>query len=590
MKKTIISIFFLIIIFFLETPVFTTDETNIFPISQVKPGMKFQGRSTLGPNGFTKFNGRILGILNNTIGPGHKWIVAEIEKTEPFEESVYTGQSGSPIYIDGKFLGSLSYGDTFTKKAIFYITPAEEELAIDNYLKENSANKFNPFGIWETKKYFEKITADDLNLNNIFKKNYISMNIAYTGSSSSESGQDKFKISNVQPGTVLGVQLAWGDFDITAFGTVSFLKGKKIFMFGHPFLQMGEVEYRLIPAKVLGIQSNYSVSYIIAAPIENAKTIGVIKEDRETGIVGFLNEEVKNFIPVEIKLTTSANIIKNFKFSTIENNQLTPILVAAGIFNVLTSWTKILGEKTVFLQGEIKTNVEKINLNEVFQGKTEVDELVSQFIKIKLYNILNNNYKKIKVESIKLNLKAFDEIRILEIQNAALTNAILKPGDQTVLKINLFQSGKDQKIIEIKLEIPKDVTIGKGRIIIGNAETIKNISDGQIEILNLQNLLESLNQERSPSNIYLYIIYPPAKPILNNKNNNLSSTGIKKISKRITSNIEEFEINIPDDYVIQGKSEVDFRIIIPLVDIDQTIAPLNKMTFDATTNDENEKN
>ncbi len=67
--------------------------------------------------------------------------------------------------------------------------------------------------------------------------------------------------------------------------------------------------------------------------------------------------------------------------------------------------------------------------------------------------------------------------------------------------------------------------------------------------------------------------------LVNNNATNL--TGVKKISKRITSNIEEFEIKMTGDFIIKGKTEIEFKIIIPPKN---TVDPTQfNMTFDTTT-------
>ena len=51
----------------------------------------------------------ILGTLKDAIGPGQDMILGRLHGTKPEFTGVVAGMSGSPVYIDGKLLGALSF-------------------------------------------------------------------------------------------------------------------------------------------------------------------------------------------------------------------------------------------------------------------------------------------------------------------------------------------------------------------------------------------------------------------------------------------------------------------------------------------------
>ena len=104
---------------------------GFFPLSQIRPGMTgtawtvFQG-STPEP-----MQVEILGVLRGARGPGQDLILARLHGDEPEYTGVVEGMSGSPVYIDGKLAGSLSYRiGQFTKEPIAGITPIEQMLEV----------------------------------------------------------------------------------------------------------------------------------------------------------------------------------------------------------------------------------------------------------------------------------------------------------------------------------------------------------------------------------------------------------------------------------------------------------------------------
>ena len=73
----------------------------------------------------------ILGVLRGARGPGQDMILAQLHGAKPEYTGVVEGMSGSPVYIDGKLLGSLSYRiGQFAKDPIAGITPIEQMLEV----------------------------------------------------------------------------------------------------------------------------------------------------------------------------------------------------------------------------------------------------------------------------------------------------------------------------------------------------------------------------------------------------------------------------------------------------------------------------
>src|ERR1700744_3716187 len=83
--------------------------TKFFPLSEVKRGMK--------GGAYTVFEGvnpepmqvEILGILRDALGPGQDMILARLHGDKPEYTGVVAGMSGSPVYIDGRMVGAISY-------------------------------------------------------------------------------------------------------------------------------------------------------------------------------------------------------------------------------------------------------------------------------------------------------------------------------------------------------------------------------------------------------------------------------------------------------------------------------------------------
>jgi hypothetical protein len=102
-------------------------QTRTFPIDDLKPGMVATGRTVFEGDRLDEFKAHILGVLRNTIGPRRNLILARLEGGPLANTGVIAGMSGSPVYIDGRLVGAVSYSlGQFAKEPIAGITPFDE--------------------------------------------------------------------------------------------------------------------------------------------------------------------------------------------------------------------------------------------------------------------------------------------------------------------------------------------------------------------------------------------------------------------------------------------------------------------------------
>ena len=98
-----------------------------YSIDQVKPGMVATGHTVWQGDKIEEFNVHIIGVLRNVIGPRRDLILAKLEGGPLAHTGVIAGMSGSPVYIDGKLVGAVSYSlGAFSKEPIAGITPIAE--------------------------------------------------------------------------------------------------------------------------------------------------------------------------------------------------------------------------------------------------------------------------------------------------------------------------------------------------------------------------------------------------------------------------------------------------------------------------------
>jgi hypothetical protein len=105
--------------------------TKFFPLAEVKRGMKGVAYTVFEGVNPEPMQVEILGILKDALGPGQDMILARLHGDKPEYTGVVAGMSGSPVYIDGRLVGALSYRiGQFSKEPIAGITPIESMLQV----------------------------------------------------------------------------------------------------------------------------------------------------------------------------------------------------------------------------------------------------------------------------------------------------------------------------------------------------------------------------------------------------------------------------------------------------------------------------
>src|SRR5688572_17363926 len=101
--------------------------TSLMPIEEVKPGMVGTGRTIFEGTEMQEFKVHILGVLKNVQAPQRNLILARLEGGPLAHTGVIAGMSGSPVYVDGRLVGAVSYSiGAFPKDPIAGITPIAE--------------------------------------------------------------------------------------------------------------------------------------------------------------------------------------------------------------------------------------------------------------------------------------------------------------------------------------------------------------------------------------------------------------------------------------------------------------------------------
>jgi hypothetical protein len=321
------------------------------PLDELKPGQQGVVWTVFRGTQPEPFNVEVTGILRNALGPGKSLIVCQLTDPRVQNMGAVAGMSGSPLYIDGKLAGALSYQiQRFETVRHAGFTPAAdlEEVKNKASLQSNAlASTSSPSGAVDApyRSMQPVFTLGGLSpaVADLFAPRFAALGLSATALGGSTQGSvggqptaatlqaQNAKLQSeresIRPGGAVAVALATGDITLAGTGTVSRVDGQRVTAFGHPMLSLGEVALPMCAAEILTILPSQMSSMKIA---NTGSVIGTITQDRLSAVSGTLGAGPE-MTTVEVNVTPSHGAVRTLKFSVARQQQLTPVLVAAGV-------------------------------------------------------------------------------------------------------------------------------------------------------------------------------------------------------------------------------------------------------------------
>lgn len=304
-----------------------TSPPQIMPTNQLTPGMTGSGVTTIKGTTPTSFDVEVLGVMKNYIWLGVDAIVVRITGPQSFLDKtggVFYGMSGSPVSVNGKLIGSVSYGVALDP-TIVGLTPAKA--MVDLFGLQGPAGTISmPRHISfdaATRRRVAAATGEAPSAVTVGME-LLPSYVSVSGLSASRLGQLQDMLDehasgmravggssmpaglpvNPQPftpGQPIGSVLSWGDFTVWAAGTVAVACGDELVAYGHSLFWSppGSLEIGMTGATVLAVGNGHGLwpGNMVPALTEPR---GTFRRDAFAGQVGFVGQE-----PASAPITSS---------------------------------------------------------------------------------------------------------------------------------------------------------------------------------------------------------------------------------------------------------------------------------------------
>ncbi|MFP4016618.1 MAG: SpoIVB peptidase S55 domain-containing protein [Halanaerobiales bacterium] len=558
---------------------------EIMELNEIRAGMEGYAKTVFNGYEIMEFPVEIINILEDQ-GLNTDLILFKASGDKIDEVGgIAAGMSGSPVFIDGKLIGAIGYGWSFSDHRYGLITPIEDMLKLlDEPLKQDEEKdnliRFN------TPLYISGMNGRSFSrMENKFENLGFEV-LQGGGYSSVEEVPDSF-----EPGSAIAVQLVRGDINVASIGTLTYKENEKILAFGHPFFNKGDVDYLLSRANINGIIPSIESPFKLGSATD--ELIGSIHVDRRAGVAGQLNQ-----YPKIIPLTVKVNDIDRDKTNVVsvqmvkDEDLLTDLMTNVSLQSLDSTLDRI-GSGTAHVnfkitgQGLPDMTVERSN---VFYSRSDI-AAVSLY---EIYNIMDiitsNPFEEVNLIDIKLDIVVEDTDNVALIQEAKVLNEEIRPGDRLEVEITLRPYRSEPFVKTVFIDLPEDMNSGLATMVIDGGltgESYQAIPEEGTEEEDNQAIIEGYKDLDSILEDYLnsaknnelivqvYPGYPMAgidQPAVNpgeatqevqDETGNQGDPSAEDYGMEEDMSLENQDIReaYPTDYVLEGSLSIDLNVL-----------------------------
>jgi len=518
----------------LATPLLAAAE--VFPLSQVRRGLTGVGRTCLQGREVVEFQFEVLGVMENVIA-GHSVVLVRVSGQGLEKSGIFSGMSGSPVYIGGKLLGAVAYGFPFSTDAIAGVTPFEEMKAALPPPAPAAASRpvaADPAGL-DLAPMLAGLRAGDSGALPVpnpapalapeSRLAPIETPLMISGAfpAALEQFQGRFRELGfvpmqggsagaapaaaprpLQPGSGVVVSLIRGDLNVGAGGTVTEVDGDQVYAFGHPFLNLGSTSLPMHDSEVITVVNNLNSSFKF---FTTGAAVGAIRQDRTVGIAGQLQAEPR-MIPVEMTIESSRGGKKTFRFEVARDPVLTPFFLNFGLFSFFQEGERAIGHTTIEIEAEIQLADGKgISLRNVFSQPINAAQQAALYVSLPVQYILASQFPDIEIRRVAIAARVRESLQNARIEEVRASRLRVRPGDAMDFRITLQMQDGTWKYETFPIRIPEEIPPGPLQVFVGDGNSLSQLDQqlepGLLTVYNSEQLIRVLRNLRQSGTIYV---------------------------------------------------------------------------------------
>lgn len=310
---------------------------------------------------------------------------------------------------------------------------------------------------------------------------------------------------SVLPGSMISVQLLSGDMSISADGTVTMVDGKKVYAFGHRFLDSGTTDLPFARADVVALLPTLNSSFKLSAARE---FVGSITSDRSTAIAGEIGRPAR-LIPLTIDVQ-GVSRPHTYRLNVVNDRLLTSFITQTALFATLDATERTLGGGTLQLRGRIEFEGDNppLLVHDTFVSDTGVALQATTDAVATLAFTLGSRFSGLQIKSLHYQLEPLERRRQLRVVQAWASRHAAHPGDTIQITALLQGDGGSEITRTADYLIPPGAPGGALNLTVSDAITLNAPDFAGMNANSFPNagaMIEAVNQYRSSDAAYVRV-------------------------------------------------------------------------------------
>jgi hypothetical protein len=541
---------------------FISGATTQMDVKDIRPGMVGIGHTVFDGTHVEEFKANILGVLENVIGPRRNLILAKLEGGPLANTGVIAGMSGSPVYVDGKLIGAVSYAlGSFSKEPIAGITPIAEmtdstaqgnirppgaRVKVEFPLtREGLSAAFRKALTWN-RPFAERPNDTELSgiasvagmaapqlgtllrpiatplvmsgfepdLADMFGSAFRDQGFIPTGGSVAgmHLGEKPYE-GPLKPGDAVGVMLVGGDLMLGGTGTVTHIDGDRVYAFGHPMYNLGPIGFPMTRAYVYTVLPSLFSSMKLST---TGEIIGTVFQDRAAAIAGRLGNGPR-MIPITVSLESTRASSQTFHFTVVNDPLFGPLMTYASILNTLGSYERQFGAASFSVKGSVKVQKhDAIALDNLFAGD-QSSMGAAAYIVGPLSALMSNDYEKVDIDGLDVTFGTTEEPKTATLERAWLDDPRPRAGRTVPLKV-MFRTYRGEDVVRtLPIEIPYNAS-GSLSLLVSDGGRLGMNEQREARApqpRSVDQIIKTLNKGRRNNSLYIKLLGSDAGAVVN---------------------------------------------------------------------------
>jgi len=456
-----------------------------YPLSEIRPGLKGVAYTVISGTDVRSFTVEILGLAQIS-AQNRQLILVKVSGALLREgKGIAAGMSGSPVYINDRLVGAISYGFERADPQYGLVTPIEYMMGLWERYPESGGlalapSPILPPGCTAAVPVSTPLLISGRRVPAELKKAVggLGLTLVVAGG----SGTGTLETPAIQPGSAIAAVYAYGDYNAAAIGTVTWIDGRRFLAFGHPIANLGNVEYMAAGAYIYQIIPSADMPFKIGTPLNR---IGRFVQDRGAGAGGILGEQADTVLVKATVLDKSTGKRANYETAVIREPSLLKAMSIAALLDAIdrTLDQYSAGSARVVLRIEGEGLDKPLVRHNMFFSYKDVATASLSDVGEAVDLITGNSYQQVRIKSIAVDVTISQALDMAAIESVRADRTTVRPGEQVLVDVELHPYRAEKTKASFIMTIPGNTPRGKMVITVrGGFQGNRNEDEEQLDL------------------------------------------------------------------------------------------------------------